>query len=195
MFLKIIYLQHFLDMKFIYCKLLDIFAKYFNICNLYPYCMSKSSNEKIEEDKNKVIQQLMMDARQSPHEIAKKLGFSRQKAWKLIKELEKENTIWGYNVIVGEKEGERTTYFALTEKSVSKVDVRIKGTYYLNGTYDWITAFTAKNIIDAKIFCAYMQKEYGEYIERVDLLESVFPLIKCGKVNPELEQLRKFIIE
>ena len=190
-----------------------LFAKYFNICNQCAYCMSKSSDDQIKEDKKKIIQQLIMDARQSPHEIAKKLGFSRQKAWKIIKELEKENAIWGYNAVIGEKAGERTTYFALTknkippfdyidviikrikEKSVSKVDVAIKGTYYLNGAYDWITAFTAKNITDAKIFCAYMQKEYGEYIERVDLLESVFPLIKCGKVNPELEQLRKFIIE
>ncbi len=175
--------------------------------------MSKSSNNQIKEDKEKVIQQLIMDARKSSHEIAKKLGFSRQKIWKIIKELEKENTIWGYSAVIGEKAGERITYFALIknkippfdyidtiikrirEKSVGKIDVIIKGTYYLNGVYDWITAFTAKNITEAKIFCAYMQKEYGEYIERVDLLESVFPLIKCGKVNPELEQLRKFIIE
>ena len=175
--------------------------------------MSKSSNDQIKEDKKKVIQQLQMNARTSPHDIAKKLGFSRQKAWKLIKELEKENTIWGYNAIVGEKAGERTTYFALIKnkippfdyietiikrirgKSASKVDVKIKGTYYINGAYDWITAFNAKNITDAKIFCSYIQKEYGKYIERIDLLESVFPLIKCGKVNPDLEQLRKFIIE
>jgi len=162
--------------------------------------MSKSSNDQIKEDKKKVIQQLQMNARKSPHDIAKKLGFSRQKAWKLIKELEKENTIWGYNAIVGEKAGERTTYFALIKNKIPPFDYieaiikRIRGKS-ASKVYDWITAFNAKNITDAKIFCSYIQKEYGKYIERIDLLESVFPLIKCGKVNPDLEQLRKFIIE
>jgi len=75
--------------------------------------MAKSSDKRIEADKNSVIQELIENARQSPHEISKKLGFSRQKVWKIIKELEKDNTIWGYNMIIGEKTNERVTYFAL----------------------------------------------------------------------------------
>jgi len=130
-----------------------------------------------------------------------------------IRELEKDNTIWGYNAIIGEKTSERITYFALIklktpifdyietiikrvkEKHISKLDITIKGTYYLNGAYDGITIFTAKNVIDAKIFCSYSQKYYGDYIERIDLLETIFPLIKCGKINPEIDQLKKFVIE
>ena len=71
----------------------------------------------------------------------------------------------------------------------------MKGVYYINGAYDWIAMFTAKNTTEAEIFTSYMQKHYGDYIERVELLESVFPLIKCEKINPELEQLRKFAIK
>ena len=41
--------------------------------------MPKSSNKQIEEDEKKVIKLLLEDSRQSPNEIAKKLGFSRQK--------------------------------------------------------------------------------------------------------------------
>ena len=159
------------------------------------------------------MQQLIENSRQNIQEIAKKVGFSRQKVWKIIKELEKDNTIWGYNAIIGEKTGERTTYFALIklkppifdhidtiikrvkEKQISKLDIRIKGTYYLNGVYDGINIFTAKNIIEAKIFSSYLQKHYGDYIERIDILETIFPLIKCGKINPKLDQLKKFVIE
>jgi len=57
--------------------------------------MSKSSDKKIEEDKEKIILLLMEDSRQSPNEISEKLGFSRQKAWKLIKQLEGEKEYGG----------------------------------------------------------------------------------------------------
>ena len=40
-----------------------------------------------------------------------------------------------------------------------------------------------------------MQKHYGDYIESIELLECLFPLVKCGKVNPELDQLKKFAVE
>jgi len=175
--------------------------------------MSKSSDKKIEEDKNNIIRMLTEDSRQSPNEIAKKLGFSRQKAWKLIKEIEREKKIWGYTAITGEEDDNGVTFFALTknkipmfdyidtiikrikERCIGELDIQVTGTFYLNGSYDWITIFTAKNITEAKIFCSYMEKHYGKYIERVELLESVFPLIKCGKINPELEKIKKFEIK
>ncbi len=175
--------------------------------------MPKSSNKQIEEDEKKVIKLLLEDSRQSPNEIAKKLGFSRQKAWKIIKQLEKENKIWGYTAIIGEENNDRTIYFALTknkipifdyidtiikrarEKCIGELDIQVTGTFYLNGSYDWLTIFTAENIKEAKIFCSYLQKHYGDYIERVELLESVFTLIKCGKINPELEKMKNFAID
>ena len=52
--------------------------------------MVKNSREVIDNDKKKILEELIRDGRQSPNKIAEKYGFSRQKAWKYIKELEQE---------------------------------------------------------------------------------------------------------
>lgn len=66
---------------------------------------------------------------------------------------------------------------------------------YLNGEFDWIMIFSAKNIRDAKVFVGFLQKEYTAYIERISLMNCVFPIKKMGKVNPNIEQLKEFAIE
>jgi len=170
--------------------------------------MPKSSNKKIEEDKNKIILELRNNSRQSPHEIAKKLGFSRQKVWKIIKELEKENIIWGYTAIVDDRE--RSIYFAVSKLKApiydnidkiienvkkdteSKHNIGLMGSFYINGIYDWLIAFTAETLLDAKKFCTHVQKEHVDYIERIELMETIFPLIKFGKINPNIEKLKEF---
>lgn len=174
--------------------------------------MVKSSDKKIEEDKKKVIQQLLENSKQSPYEIAKTLGFSRQKVWRIIKELEKENVIWGYTSIIDDNNFNRNIFFALSklkspifnkiddviesvqEDTESMFNVGILGSYYINGLYDWIVIFSAENIRDAKKFCAHIQKQYNGYLERIDLLENIFPLIKFGKLNPNIEKLKEFDI-
>jgi len=47
--------------------------------------MVKRSKESIEKDENKILHELLKDSRQSINDIAKKLGFSRQKVWSNIK--------------------------------------------------------------------------------------------------------------
>ena len=175
--------------------------------------MPKVSKEQMKDDAEKVIQHLVEDSSQSPYEIATKCGFSRQKVWRIINRLEEENRIWGYTAVVDENKLGLNIFFALTrnkvqpaesiekiiksvkEKKVCKLGINVLGNYYLNGVYDWITIFTAKDITDAKIFCSYIQKEYGEYVERIDLLENVFPIIQFGKINPEINQLKKFALQ
>jgi len=172
--------------------------------------MPKSSNKQIEEDKKKVIQQIKMDARKSPHEIAKKLGFSRQKVWRIIKELENENILWGYTGIVDDKFHGRTVYFALSkfkapifdaidqilqsikEDTESLYNVEILTSCYLNGSYDWIVVFSSKDTREAKKFCHHIQKGYLDYIERIELMECIFPLIKFGRLNPNIEKMKEF---
>ena len=62
--------------------------------------MAKNSKEQIEEDEIKVINKLQENSNENIGEIAKKCGFSRQKAWRIIKKLEEEKTIWGYRAII-----------------------------------------------------------------------------------------------
>ena len=174
--------------------------------------MPKNGKISIEADERKVIDQLLKDSRQSPHEIAKRLGFSRQKVWRIIKKLEKNNVIWGYTTVIDENSIGYNSYFALCkakasfsdmmdelikrlkEKKAEKLGVNFLGQFYLNGTYDWLCIFSAKDIRDAKKFCGYMQKEYGEYIDRIELLENVFTLVRFGKINPNVEKFKEFAV-
>ena len=176
------------------------------------FIMPKNSRKQIVSDEQKVIQELIKDARKSPNEIAKICGFSRQKVWRIIKKLEQENTIWGYAAVIDGNNDDRNTYFTLIkakapfldiadklikrirEKKVSEIGINILGVHYLNGLYDWIVIISAKNVRDAKKFCGYLERHYGEHIERIELLEDVFPMIKFGKINPEIEKLREFAV-
>jgi DNA-binding Lrp family transcriptional regulator len=171
--------------------------------------MLKNDKITLATDEKKVIELLINDSRQSPNEIALKLGFSRQKVWRIIKRLEKNKTIWGYTTVVDENSLGFNSYFALAkakapfyelidelisrikEKKPDKLNVRYHGQFYLHGTFDWLCVFSAKNIMDAKKFCGFIQKEYGEHIDRIELLENVFTLVRFGKVNPDIDKFKE----
>ena len=124
--------------------------------------MPKNGKISIEADERKVIDQLLKDSRQSPHEIAKRLGFSRQKVWRIIKKLEKDKIIWGYTTVIDENSIECNTYYALVkskgllyevvdklvkriqEKNSEKMGIKLLGVVYINGTFDWLVIFSAK---------------------------------------------------
>jgi DNA-binding Lrp family transcriptional regulator len=174
--------------------------------------MPKNDKISIEADERKVIDQLLKDSRQSPHEIAKRLGFSRQKVWRIIKKLEKNKVIWGYTTVIDENSIGCNSYFALTRskapfyeildscikrlkgKNAEKIKINVLGCFYLNGTYDWLVIFSARDVGDAKKFCGYIQKEYGNYIDRIELLENVFTLVRFGKINPNVEKFKEFAV-
>jgi len=171
--------------------------------------MPKSSKTIIEADEKKIIEQLINDSRQSPYEIAKKLGFSRQKVWRTIKKLEKDKVIWGYTTVIDENSIGYNSYYALArakapfsdvidscikklkQRNVEKININLLGCFYLNGTYDWLVIFSAENIMDAKKFCGYMQNEYGNQLDRIELLENVFSLLSFGKINPNIEKIKE----
>ena len=172
--------------------------------------MEKKDKEKITQDEKIILKELLSNARKSAHEIAKKYGFSRQKVWGIIRDLEKDNFIWGYTAIIDESALDKNIFFALGrskaglsakfEDVIDKIktkkayleDVDVIGTFYLNGSYDWLTVFTAKNVIEAKKYLNYIRREYGDYLEIIELLESVFQLIKYGKINPNIHKLKEF---
>ena len=174
--------------------------------------MPKNGKISIEADERKIIDQLLKDSRQSPHEIAKRLGFSRQKVWRIIKKLEKDKVIWGYTTIIDENSIGYNSYYALLrgkapfydkielsikklkENHPEKMKINVLGCFYLNGAYDWLVIFSAQNIPDAKKFCIYMQKEYADYTDRIELLENVFSLLRFGKINPDIDKFKEFAV-
>ena len=125
------------------------------------------------------------------------------------KKTRKNNIVWGYTAIVDETIFGHNSYFALLKakspfndvlessikrlegKNAEKINIRLLGCFYVNGPYDWIILFSAENIRDAKKFCGYIQKEYGGILDRIELLENVFSLLKLGKVNPDIERYKE----
>ncbi|MEF8847750.1 MAG: Lrp/AsnC family transcriptional regulator [Candidatus Thermoplasmatota archaeon] len=176
--------------------------------------MARKSREEIRKDELEVLKKLSEDAKQSPNEISNKCGFSRQKAWRIIKKLENTKEIWGYTTITDEEKSDQNIYITmiqgktpdkkfvekmsedLKEKKPKKdLDVDIVEIFLLHGGFDWLIMYTAKDIRHARKFSGYLEKKYGEIFEKIELLEEIFPLIKAGKVNPRLDKIKQFSIK
>ncbi len=160
-----------------------------------------------------VVNELLSDCKRSLSTLAASCGMGKQRVWRRIKKLEDSNTIWGYSPVIDEAKLGYDLYLALikggafTEEAAEKIIERHKDpqavgrghvqlieSYYLNGLYDWVLVFAAPSIADAKKYCWYLQRVYGDFIRNVELLEVMFPAIHGGTVNPELGQLTEFSI-
>jgi Lrp/AsnC family leucine-responsive transcriptional regulator len=65
--------------------------------------MSKSSRDQIVKDEKKILSELVKNSNEKIETIAKHCGFSRQKTWRFIKQLEAKGLIWGYTAIFNEE--------------------------------------------------------------------------------------------
>jgi len=176
--------------------------------------MPKSSKEQIDVDEKKVIEELQKNSKESIDVIAKRCGFSRQKVWRIIKRLEKNRTIWGYSAVVDIDKLNLKRYVLLIKRSskpaaeaIKKIidltihkkgediGVNIECSSYLHGDYDWMIIFTTNDIRNAKRFNEAINKEYHYVISEVKILEDIFSVKKCGKVNPNVNKLKEFISE
>jgi len=174
--------------------------------------MAKNSLKQIEEDEKKILAELTKNANKSINEIAKTCGFSRQKVWRIIKNLEKNNTIWGYTAIIDEEKQNREAYLVLikrTNEPLSKnvIDkivnrelvkkskdsgIEIVSSIYTNGAFDWVICFNADNIKEAKGFVEEINSTFKGHISELYLLEKMFSAERCGIQNPDIKQLRNF---
>jgi DNA-binding Lrp family transcriptional regulator len=175
--------------------------------------MPKNSIRQIEKDEKKILDELRKDASMSVNEIAKKLGFSRQKVWRIIKNLESDKTIWGYTAIIDDNKIGQKRFFILLKKAPVKVTddklnivinreliklatknkVNLESTYFLHGSYDGQIFVTAENIIQVKNFIDDMQRKLGEaYFKETNILEVLVPIQMRGFNNPNIKQLKEF---
>jgi DNA-binding Lrp family transcriptional regulator len=174
--------------------------------------MAKNSRKQIMLDEVRIVDQLLKNANKSINEIAKNCGFSRQKVWRIIKNLERNNTIWGYTTIIDEEKQNKKSYVVLIKRSsnpltkeiieriakreiskkASKIGIKTLTSMYTNGVYDWIIHFTANNLKDAKRFVEDLNKTYQGYIEEIDLLEKMFITESYGIHNPEINKVKDF---
>jgi DNA-binding Lrp family transcriptional regulator len=175
--------------------------------------MPKNSVKQIEKDEKKILDELTKNCNMSVNEIANKLGFSRQKVWRIIKNFEKDKTIWGYTAIIDDNKMGRKRFYILLKKAPIKVTdeklnvvinrelrkiatkngVNLESTYFFNGSYDGQICVTAEDIIHVKNFIAEMEKKIGTaYFKEADILEVLVPIQMRGFNNPKLKQLKKY---
>ena len=174
--------------------------------------MPKNSVKQIEQDEKRIIEELRKNANKSINDIAKTCGFSRQKVWRIIKNMEKNHTIWGYTAVVDEEKLDKKSYIILmkrTNRPVSqelinkivkrdlakkgkKMGIEIANSIFTHGVYDWVIFFNANDIRAAKSFVEEVNKLYGGYVSEVHLIEKMFSAVSCGVTNPEIEKLNDF---
>ena len=174
--------------------------------------MPKNSNEQIEQDEKKIIKELRKNANRSINDIAKSLGFSRQKVWRVVKNLEKNNTIWGYSAILDEQKLGKKNYILLIKRSnepmkkeilqkmarrdfmkrIEKLGVESLTHMYMNGVYDWLICFNAPDIRIAKNYVELLNRTYEGFVSEIVLQEVMYTAQNSGVTNPNIESIVDF---
>jgi len=171
--------------------------------------MPKSSVKQIEKDERKILNELRKNANKSINDIAQSCGFSRQKVWRVINNLEKNHTIWGYTAILDEEKLDEKSYIILikrTNKPLSKElinkiikrelgkqsGIEITDSIYAHGIYDWIIFINATNIREAKGFVEETNKLFEGFIAEIHLIEKMFSAVNSGITNPDIKKLNDF---
>ena len=174
--------------------------------------MPKNSLKQIEQDEKKILEELSKNANKSVNEIAQSLGFSRQKVWRVIKNLEKNQIIWGYVAVKdAEKLGKKSFLILMKRtnkpitkeilekmviknltKRIEKLGIESLTQKYLNGVYDWLIYFNADDIRTAKIFVEELSRTYKGHIREIILQEVMFVAQNFGITNPNIEDIKDF---
>jgi hypothetical protein len=67
----------------------------------------------------------------------------------------------------------------------AELGVTIESSFYVNGEYDWITTFTAKDIIQAKKLSNAFVTLYPGVIEKISILHTLIFIKKHYILNPD----------
>jgi DNA-binding Lrp family transcriptional regulator len=174
--------------------------------------MVKNNKDQIKPDEEKILSELMKNAKENMDTIAKNCGFSRQKVWRMMKQLEENHMIWGYSpVIDNQKENlEKFMLFIkrteihhdpkdideiiknLLAPTKKELGVTMISSYRIHGEYDWVMIFTAQSIIHAKKFSeAIMQKFSGK--QSIHISQVLFTVRENYIQNPKIREMMDFI--
>jgi len=175
--------------------------------------MSKSSRDQIDQDEKKVLSELMKNSKENIDTITKHCGFSRQKARRLIKQLEAKKLIWGYTAIFNEQKIGTTHFILMLKRSskplkegtadriisrraediLKKTGGTIESSAYVHGEYDWVVTFTAKDIKQAKKYSDTLIALHPGEIKKITLLQTMMFVKKQYILNPERKKLKDFM--
>jgi Lrp/AsnC family transcriptional regulator, leucine-responsive regulatory protein len=175
-------------------------------CSFGDRIMAHKKEEQIQLDQIKVLNALEQHSKDSINEIAKSCGFSHQKVWRIIKNLEKNKVIWGYPPVVDEQTISLKHFTLLVKRTIIPFDddirkevildkldnkisglVKIENIYATQGISDFIFTFYAPTLVSAKKFVNQLFERHTNYIKEYFLLETLVHLRKQGLKNPQLK--------
>jgi DNA-binding Lrp family transcriptional regulator len=174
--------------------------------------MAKSNRETMKKDEIQVLTILEQHAKESIDYIAKKCGFSRQKVWKIIKNLEEKKIIWGYTAITDETLRNLKHYVLLVKRNTVPFDAsfkkeivferldnyqpgasKIEDIFFTHGDFDGVVTFYAPDLISAKKMVQEISRRIGKYFKEYRLLTTLFPIRKKGLKNPQIKELIEYM--
>lgn len=174
--------------------------------------MPKSSKKQIDE--RKVIAELQKNAKESMFVIAEKCGLSRQRVWRIIERLEKNKTIWGYNVMIDKYKLGVEKYLLLLKRTnvpiskeifffldteevkqeTSKIGISVDYSFFVHGSFDLVVGITVNNVKQMTPFCEMLRKLFAGYISTIEILEVLFTFEESGIGNPNPEGINDFLL-
>ena len=175
--------------------------------------MSKSSRDQIDQDEKKILSELVKNAKENIDTIAKHCGFSRQKTWRFIKQLETKKLIWGYTAIFDEQKIGLTHFMLMIKRTskqleektintivsrkledlVEEIGITIESSSYVHGEYDWVITFTAEDIKQAKKFSDSVAALHPDIIEKITIMQTLMFIRKQYILNPDKKKLKDFL--
>jgi DNA-binding Lrp family transcriptional regulator len=175
--------------------------------------MVKVSKDQMNRDEKRILADLQKNAYENLDAMAKRIGFSRQKIWRIMKKLEKNHMIWGYTTVTDNEKNElhhftlliKRSSRQLYEKSVDNITSRkleeqvaefgltIESSYYVHGEYDWVITFTAPDLLQAKKMSDAVSALHPGVIEKTALLETLFFVKNHYILNPEPAKLKTLV--
>lgn len=84
--------------------------------------MAKSSKDQIEQDEKKLLYELVKNSHENIDTIAKHCGFSRQKTWRMMKQLAAKKLIWGYTMVFDEEKIDKAHFLLMIKRTHEKMD-------------------------------------------------------------------------
>ncbi len=176
--------------------------------------MARSSKEQIDRDETKIIIELQKNCKDSLDKIAKRCGFSRQKTWRIIKNLEKNKTVWGYHATIDDEKINRKGFMLLVrwkqlpienaleetivkgtlDKLGTEMGIIVENNFWVHGSmFDGIISFSAKDIKHAKRFQRTFINTFQGDIRDLQLLETMVTIKKDGFMNPKIKETKKLL--
>jgi len=164
----------------------------------------------------KILFSIRNNARKSLTVIAKELGVDRRTVASIVKKMEDDNIVWGYNPIIDvTKLGYK--YFTVLVRMKATInydrlgkvllDSMVDGFQKLNqsfyivdsgythGVYDFYVRMVARRVVDVKKFMNQLIQDNDDFVDGFDILEEIITIRRCNLVNPELERLVHNIID